>query len=153
MEIEELVVKELYKKGCHISFGESMTGGLLASTIINVSGASNVIEKSYITYSNSAKTEILDVNPSIIQAYTVVSVEVTDAMVKGLFKNTLSEVCATVSGYADGYKPGIGKVCYSILYKNNILHNCVIIKGTRNEVRKKTVSIVLKEIYELIKEK
>ena len=49
--IESKLVELLKENKYHISFAESMTGGMLASTIINVSGASDVIEKSFITYS------------------------------------------------------------------------------------------------------
>ena len=59
--IEIKLVEKLKQMKYKISFAESCTGGLLASTIINVSGSSSVIEESYITYSENAKMKLLDV--------------------------------------------------------------------------------------------
>ena len=64
--IESKLVELLKENKYHISFAESMTGGMLASTIINVSGSSNVIEESYITYSENAKMKLLNVKKSSI---------------------------------------------------------------------------------------
>ena len=151
MKIEEKIVKKLNDLKYHISFAESMTGGMLASTIINVSGASNVIEKSFITYSNKAKCDILNVNIDTINKYDVVSIEVVKEMVNGLYNITGSEVCVSVSGYAEGYLENKGKVCYAIKYLDQIFSNEVIIDGNRNEVRKKACTIILHEIYKIIK--
>ena len=57
--MEEEVVGLLKEKQLKISFAESCTGGLLAATLINVSGASAVIEESFITYSDKAKHKLL----------------------------------------------------------------------------------------------
>ena len=61
-EIEDIVVRQLKDKQYKISFAESCTGGLLASTIINVNGASEVIEQSFVTYSNKVKHDLLNVS-------------------------------------------------------------------------------------------
>ena len=67
--LEQQVVEKLKQHKYHISFAESCTGGLLASTIINVSGASSVIEESYITYSNRVKMKILGVKEETLAKY------------------------------------------------------------------------------------
>ena len=151
MKINEKLVRKLENLKYHISFAESMTGGLLSSTIVDVSGASNVLEKSFVTYSNKAKVELLNVCPETIEKYDVVSIEVAKEMVLGLFQLTNSEVCASVTGYAEGYLEGSGKVCYAIKYLDKIITNEIIIEGNRSQVRKKATDIILKEIYEIIK--
>lgn len=150
--IEERIVKLLKEKKLQISFAESMTGGMLACTIINVSGASEVIEKSFVTYSNKAKNDLLNVSFQTIEKYDVVSKEVVIEMVKGLKKLCDSQVLCSVSGYASGYLENKGKVCYAISILDIITTNEVIIEGDRNEVRKKATQIILDDIYRRLKE-
>lgn len=151
-DIEEKIVKLLKEKSLHISFAESMTGGMLASTIINVSGASDVIEKSFVTYSNKAKNDLLNVSFQTIEKYDVVSKEVAIEMVKGLKKICDSQVLCSVSGYASGYLENKGKVCYAISIFDNLSTNEVIIEGNRNEVRTKATKMILDDIYLRLKE-
>lgn len=56
MEIAEELVKLLKKQKLHISTAESLTGGMLASSLVDVAGASDVFEEGYITYSDAVKT-------------------------------------------------------------------------------------------------
>ena len=63
------LIKLLTKKKLKISFAESCTGGLLASSITSISGASKVFNLSLVTYSNQAKIKILKVNKNIIKKY------------------------------------------------------------------------------------
>ena len=80
------LVKLLTKKKLKISFAESCTGGLLASTITSKSGASKIFNLGFVTYSNQAKTQVLKVNKNIIKRYGAVSHECCSAMVKNLSK-------------------------------------------------------------------
>lgn len=150
MKIEEKLVRKLEALGYHISFGESMTGGMLASTIINVSGSSNVIEKSFVTYSNVAKHDILNVDLDTIKKYDVVSKEVVEEMVNGLYNISHSDICVSVSGYAEGYMENKGKVCFAIKFENIVHTYEKIIEGSRNIVRRKACNMILNEIYKLI---
>ena len=61
------IVKKLIKKKLKISFAESCTGGMLASSITSINGASKVFNLGLITYSNQAKINILKVNKNIIK--------------------------------------------------------------------------------------
>ena len=75
------LIKILAKKKLKISVVESCTGGLLASKITSTSGASNVFNLGFVTYSNQAKIKILKVNKNIIQKYGAVSHECCSMMV------------------------------------------------------------------------
>ena len=77
---EKELVQLLKEKNYHISFAESITGGLCASTLINISGASDVIKESLIVYSNEAKIKYLNVNEKTIEKYNVVSKEVAEVI-------------------------------------------------------------------------
>ena len=59
MEIAEELVKLLKKQKLHISTAESLTGGMLASSLVDVAGASDVFEEGYITYSDAVKHKVL----------------------------------------------------------------------------------------------
>ena len=63
------LIKKLIKKKLKISFAESCTGGMLASSVTSISGASKVFNLGLVTYSNQAKIKILRVNKSIIKKY------------------------------------------------------------------------------------
>ena len=76
------IVKLLSKKKLTVSFAESCTGGLLASSITSVSGSSNVFSMGLVTYSNKAKTKLLKVTKKTISKYGAVSYETCLAMVK-----------------------------------------------------------------------
>ncbi len=69
------LIRILTKKKLKISFVESCTGGLLASSITSISGASKVFGLGLVTYSNQAKIKILKVNNNIIKKYGAVSHE------------------------------------------------------------------------------
>lgn len=143
--IENKLVEKLKEKKYKISFAESCTGGLLASTIINVSGSSNVIEESYITYSENAKMKLLNVKKETLDKYTVYSKEVALEMAKGLKNKTNSNVCVSVTGIAES--DNICKCYYSIIINDKILIKEYNTKGSRNEVRIKYTNQILEEIY------
>ena len=73
--IEKNVVDVLKEKGLTITTAESCTGGLVAATIVNISGASAVFKEGYITYSNEAKIKLLGVKPETLERYYAVSRE------------------------------------------------------------------------------
>jgi nicotinamide-nucleotide amidase len=80
------LVKILTKKKLKIAFAESCTGGMLASELTSISGASKVFSLGLVTYSNQAKISVLKVNKSIIQKYGAVSPQCCEGMVKNLAK-------------------------------------------------------------------
>ena len=120
--IEQDLVTLLKTNNLTISFAESCTGGLMASTLINVSGASDVIKESYVTYSEEAKIKILGVKKETLDEYSVYSKETAYEMAKGL--SLISKACVSVSitGLAggNGYNSSDGKFnsCIIINYDN-----------------------------------
>ena len=86
------LVRKLIKKKLKISFVESCTGGMLASTITSISGASKVFGLSLVTYSNQAKIKILKVNKNIIKKHGAVSSECCEEMVKNLAKISKAQI-------------------------------------------------------------
>lgn len=128
---EEVLIDELRLRGQFISTAESITGGLVASSIIDVAGASDVIKESYITYSNDIKHKLLDVSYETIDKYDVVSKEVASEMLDGLKDRTNSDLCIVTTGYAH-----LGLAYAGILYKDKKYIKEIRVKGDRNKVRR-----------------
>lgn len=153
--LEELIINELKNKNLHLSCAESCTGGLMISRLIGVSGASNVIEESYVTYSNEAKMRILEVKKETIEKYTVTSLEVAKEMCLGLKKITNANVVVSVTGFAgsNSEKLETDGLCYfCIMINDNIIHlEDVKVKGNRNECRYAQSTYILWRVLQLLK--
>ena len=80
LEKAKSVLKALEEKGLTLGSVESLTGGLFASTICSVPGASKVFKGSFITYATSMKIDFLNINKDFIDKYGVVSKEVAREM-------------------------------------------------------------------------
>jgi competence/damage-inducible protein CinA-like protein len=81
--IEAVVVKLLTQRKQTLATAESCTGGMIANQITNVPGASEVFLAGYVTYANSAKSDVLNVDPKLIERHGAVSEPVARAMAKG----------------------------------------------------------------------
>jgi nicotinamide-nucleotide amidase len=145
------IVKKLNNKKLKISFAESCTGGMLASKITSISGASKVFGLGLVTYSNQAKISILKVNKRIIQKYGAVSPECCEAMVKNLAKISKAQINVSVTGIAGPNggtktKP-VGLVYIGVKNKNKILITKNIFKqksrkAIQNATVKRTLEII-----------
>lgn len=96
----EFIIKKLSKKNLTITFAESCTGGLMASSLVKYSGASKVFKGSMVTYSDNVKKEWLNVTE--IPNHTAVSKEVVSEMLNSIITLADSDFAIAVSGYADG---------------------------------------------------
>ena len=149
------IVKKLHKKKLKISFAESCTGGMLASKITSISGASKIFGLGLVTYSNHAKISILKVNKRIIQKYGAVSPECCEAMVKNLAKISKAQINVSVTGIAGPNggtktKP-VGLVYIGVKIKNKILISKNIFKyKSRDGIQKATVKRVFQIINSVI---
>ena len=111
----KLLIKLLIRKKIKISVAESCTGGLLASAITSISGASKIFNLGLITYSNQAKIKILKVNKKIIKKYGAVSHECCYAMVNNLSKISKANINVSITGIA-GPKGGTKKKPVGLVY-------------------------------------
>ncbi|WP_040398280.1 CinA family nicotinamide mononucleotide deamidase-related protein [Anaerococcus senegalensis] len=98
---EETLINLLKERDEKISTAESVTGGLIASSIIDISGASEVIEESFITYSDRVKEKTLNVSRETLEQYGAVSYECALEMLDGLYDITNSNLCIVSTGYAN----------------------------------------------------
>ena len=94
------IVELLTKKKLTVSFAESCTGGLLASSITSISGSSKVFNIGLVTYSNNAKIKFLQVPKKTITKYGAVSYETCLSMVKNLSKISKANISISITGVA-----------------------------------------------------
>ena len=124
----KLSIKLLIRKKIKVSVAESCTGGLLASAITSISGASKIFNLGLITYSNQAKIKILKVNKKIIKKYGAVSHECCYAMVNNLSKISKANINVSITGIA-GPRGGTKKKPVGLVYIG-------VKKGTKIEINK-----------------
>jgi nicotinamide-nucleotide amidase len=98
--VEEWIVAELKRRGLTLATAESCTGGLLASRITDVPGASEVFHEGFVTYSNTAKIELLGVPAKFIESHGAVSPEVARAMAEGAQKRAKADFALALTGIA-----------------------------------------------------
>ncbi len=98
--LEETLVRLLQREKKKISFAESCTGGLCVKRITDVSGASEVIEGSIVTYANRIKEEFVSVSEKTIESETEVSSQAALEMARGVRKLFSSDIGVSTTGYA-----------------------------------------------------
>ncbi len=86
--------------GLTIVTAESCTGGLVAGALTEIAGASDVVDRGFVTYSNEAKLESLGVNLDIMETFGAVSVAVAWAMAQGALRHSHADVAVAVTGIA-----------------------------------------------------
>ena len=99
-ELSKKVFNLLKKKKLKISFAESCTGGMLASSITAIRGSSKIFTLGLITYSNQSKINILKVRRNIIIKHGAVSYETCLSMVKNLSLMSKTHISVSITGVA-----------------------------------------------------
>ena len=116
VDVEELM-RRARQRGVRIATAESCTGGMVAAALTEIAGASDVFDRGFVTYSNAAKTEMLQVMPETLQAFGAVSEPVAREMAMGALKNSSADLAVSVTGIAgpggSEFKPE-GRVCFGL---------------------------------------
>ena len=152
----KLLIKILIRKKIKVSVAESCTGGLLASTITSISGASKIFNLGLVTYSNQTKVKILRVNKNIIRKYGAVSHECCYAMVKNLSKISKADINVSITGIAGPkgstkLKP-VGLVYIGVKKGDKIqINKCLFKSKKRTLIQKATVKKTLDLILRITK--
>src|SRR5262245_57605404 len=94
------VLDEYRRRGLRLMTAESCTGGLLAAFLTDIPGASDVLERGLVTYSNDAKTDLLDVARDLLSRHGAVSPHVARAMALGGLARSPADVAIAVTGVA-----------------------------------------------------
>ena len=138
--MEEELVRILFERALKITTAESCTGGLIAATLVNVPGVSDVFETGYITYSEETKMRILGVKRETLEKYTVYSEEVAP-------KTAGADVALSVTGIAgpDGGTPDfpVGLCYIGCYYNGEAVVEKHIFQGDRQNIRAQAVDAAL----------
>ena len=145
--IEEEVVKLLMEKGYTITCAESCTGGLLCASLVNVSGASEVLNRSVVTYANEAKMELLGVKEETLKEFGAVSEQTAYEMAVGAANFAKADVALSVTGIA-GPGGGTPEKPVGLVYMGCFVNGKVTVRrhvfaGDRLQVRTSSVKNAL----------
>ncbi len=149
------ILKLLTKKKLTLSFAESCTGGLLASSITSFSGSSKVFNMGLVTYSNNAKIKLLKVPKKTITKYGAVSYETCLSMVKNLSKISKSNISISITGVA-GPNGGTKEKPVGLVYiglkkgSKTIIKKNLFKSKNRVTIQKATVNQALKMILKIL---
>jgi len=144
--IEEQVIAALSEQKLSIRTAESCTAGGIAARLCRVPGASGVVDRAWVTYSNRAKQEEVGVAADLLQQYGAVSEEVVHAMAEG--GADVSHICIAISGIAgpgggSDEKP-VGTVWIAVACAGHTtVSRCLHLKGARHEIQSRTVIAAL----------
>jgi nicotinamide-nucleotide amidase len=139
-----------------LATAESCTGGLVAATLTAVPGSSDVFERGFVTYSNTAKSEMLGVPFWLIERHGAVSEDVARAMAGGALIHSRASLALAVTGIAgpDGGTPEkpVGLVHFAAGRRDGPMHHERVVFGDlgRSEIRRLSVERALSLLRSLL---
>lgn len=144
------VVEANRAAGRTIALAESCTGGLVAAALTEIAGSSAVLDRSFVTYSNQAKIELLGVSDTIIDTFGAVSIACAWSMAQGALKHSGADVAVAISGIAgpDGgteQKP-VGTVVFARAERGSeelLAEERLLDGGSRSAVRAQATLVAL----------
>ncbi|MDM0036512.1 CinA family protein [Variovorax sp. J22P271] len=142
-------------KGWMMATAESCTGGLIAGACTDLAGSSVWFERGFVTYSNEAKSELLGVDPALIEAHGAVSEPVARAMAEGAVARSRAQASVAVTGVAgpsggSAEKP-VGTVWFGWSVDGRTRTERRRFDGDRAAVRAATVHYALQTLVELVR--
>ena len=148
--LSEQLGRAPWQKSATVTSAESCTGGGVAQAITAVAGSSAWFERSFVTYANSAKQEMLGVDGALLKEHGAVSEPVVISMVKGAARLARADYAVAISGIAgpDGGsedKP-VGTVWFAWRSPNGVVARKYLLSGGRHSVREQAVKISLQEL-------
>ena len=151
----EILLNQCLEKKLTVTTAESCTGGMIASSIVSISGSSAIFKSSVVTYSNDMKSKILNIPLTLINENGAVSKIIAYTMasnVLDLMNSDLSIAVTGIAGPGGGSKnKPVGLVHIGIGTKKKIITKRYIFKGNRLKVRQETTLEALKLSNKIIK--
>jgi nicotinamide-nucleotide amidase len=151
------VSDELKKYQVTIATAESCTGGLLAHMLTNVSGSSEYFDRGVISYSNTAKMELLGIPAQLLKNYGAVSKQVAAAMAKAIQQRSQVDIGIAITGIAGPTggtkdKP-VGLVFISVSTKDTVVVKEFLFSGDRLANKDSTCTAALELLLETLSQK
>jgi nicotinamide-nucleotide amidase len=138
-----------------LTTAESCTGGLVAATLTDIPGSSDVLDRAFVTYSNAAKQTMLGVSAAMLERYGAVSQETAEAMARGALAHAPVQLAVSITGIAGpgGAVPGkpVGLVHFAACSRTRRLVHQERQFGDigRTQVREASVAVALAMLHEL----
>ena len=154
--LAQALITEAREKQLRIVTAESCTGGLIAGALTEIPGASEVVDRGFIVYSNNAKTKLLSVRAAVIMRFGAVSEDVARAMAEGALKNSAADIavsCTGIAGPTGGTadKPiGLVHLAAARNGETTLAEECRFGDIGRSEVRMRSVEAGLKLLLQII---
>ncbi|MEN3950599.1 CinA family protein [Iodidimonas sp. SYSU 1G8] len=155
MPLAAAVLAAARAKGFKLAAAESCTGGLVMACLTEVPGSSNVVDRGFVTYSNSAKNEILGVPKKTLVAHGAVSEPVARAMAQGALEKSRADVVVAITGIAgppkDDTDKSVGLVHFAAARRGGeTIHRKMEFGDLgRSVVRRKSVELALELMQSL----
>lgn len=150
--LEEQIVERMSALGLTLTTVESCTGGMAASRIVNVSGASEVLMQGIVTYSNEAKTRLVGVREETLRAHGAVSPETAREMAEGGVRFGRTDLALATTGIAGpgGGTPEkpVGLVYIACAFRDRTVVKKLNLKGDRSEIRTQAADCALRLLIE-----
>ena len=148
------VLKACRKANLLLATVESCTGGLLVGSLTEIAGSSDVIDRGFVTYTNTAKNELVDVPMELFLKVGAVSEEVARAMASGGLSQSRADVAVGITGVAgpgqsENKPAGLVHVC-AARREGQILHERCLFDGNRTAVRKNSVLKAFELIHRVL---
>ncbi|MBE6008495.1 MAG: nicotinamide-nucleotide amidohydrolase family protein [Lachnospiraceae bacterium] len=155
MTIVNEIAEKLIDKRLKIAVSESCTGGLLAASLIDYPGISEVFEEGCVTYSNEAKMRRLSVKAETLEKYGAVSFETACEMAEGIAKSAGTDIGISTTGIAGpgggSYEKPVGLVYIGMYINGKAEAKKYIFEGDRLSVRTQAVEKALLWLREELK--
>ena len=149
LELADAVLAGCRQRGLTLTTAESCTGGLIAACLTEIAGSSAVIERGFVTYSDAAKTDLLDVPEEMLRTHGAVSEPVARAMAEGALARAGAGISVAVTGIAgpgggSAAKP-VGLVHLARASRDAMtVHARHVFSGNRSAVRLASVEAALR---------
>lgn len=140
--LAELIVALLTEREQTVAVAESLTGGLLAASLVAVPGASVVFRGGVVAYATDVKSALLDVPASLLERRGAVHAEVAGAMAEGVRRRLAATFGVATTGVA-GPDPAdgqpVGTVHIAASGQRDVVHRKLSLAGSRRSIRDQTV--------------
>jgi nicotinamide-nucleotide amidase len=152
--LEKVVGRHLRERGWKLATAESCTGGLVSRKIAAIAGASDYLDRGFVTYSNQAKMDLLGVPEELLEAYGAVSEQVALAMADGACAEASVQVGVSITGIAgptggSAEKP-IGTVFIACIGPSKRMVEKYLFGGTREQIQESAAQAALVLLWKML---
>ena len=156
-DLSQQLAKLLLQQQKLLAVAESCTGGWVAKCLTDIAGSSQWFDRGFVTYSNSAKQEMLGVQPATLENEGAVSEATVLEMATGVLNNSTADIAVAISGIAGpgGEVPGkpVGTVCFAWVIKDGIHQvDTQHFEGDREAVRRQSVGYALEGLLNVFEQ-